>query len=92
MIPRCQTDVSRSTRPKYIKLVCGGFPKLGVPFLGVPNNKDNSRLGSILGSPYFGKLPCVHCIKRIGEARMPKGLVQRVAEKEGPVAGVQLHI
>ena len=34
----------------------GGFPKLGVPF-GGPNDKDYSILGSILGSPYFGKLP-----------------------------------
>ena len=28
----------------------------GYPFKG-PNNKDCSILGSILGSPYFGKLP-----------------------------------
>ena len=34
----------------------GGFPKLGVPFLG-PQNKDYSILGSMLGSPYLGKLP-----------------------------------
>ena len=33
----------------------GGFPKLGVLFRG-PNNKVCSILGSILGSPYFGKL------------------------------------
>ena len=33
----------------------GGFPKLGVPF-GGPNNKDYGILGSILGSPHFGKL------------------------------------
>ena len=33
-----------------------GFPKLGVPF-GGPYNKDYSILGSILGSPYFRKLP-----------------------------------
>ena len=37
----------------------GGFPKLGVPFLGDPHNKDYSILGSILGSPYFGKLPYI---------------------------------
>ena len=37
---------------------CGGFPKLGVPFLGVPIITDYSILGSIFGSPYFGKLPC----------------------------------
>ena len=27
-------------------------------FFGVPNNEDYSILGSILGSPYSGKLPC----------------------------------
>ena len=26
--------------------------------IGGPHNKDCSILGSILGSPYFGKLPC----------------------------------
>ena len=40
----------------------GGFPKLGGgggggTLLGVPHNKDYSILGSILGSPYFEKLP-----------------------------------
>ena len=34
----------------------GGFPKLEVPFEG-PNSKDYSIWRSILGSPYFGKLP-----------------------------------
>ena len=33
----------------------GGFLKLGVPFWG--HNKDYSILGSIAGSPYFGKPP-----------------------------------
>ena len=38
--------------------VYGSVLKLGVPFLfGGPHNKDYSILGSILGSPYFGKLP-----------------------------------
>ena len=37
--------------------VCGGFPKLGVPFWG-PYNENCSILGSILGSLYLGKLPC----------------------------------
>ena len=38
---------------------CGGFPKLGVSFLGVPIKRIivYSILGSILGPPYFGKLP-----------------------------------
>ena len=35
------------------------FPKLGIPFLGVPNSKDYSILGSILGSPNFGKLQVI---------------------------------
>ena len=29
----------------------------GVPFLGGPYDKDDGILGSILGSPYLGKLP-----------------------------------
>ena len=33
-----------------------GFPKLEVPFWGL-YDKDHSIFGSILGSPYFGKLP-----------------------------------
>ena len=35
-----------------------GFPKIRGTILGV-HNKDYSILGSILGSPYFGKLPYV---------------------------------
>ena len=34
---------------------------------GGPNNKDYSILGSILGSPYFGKLPYLAC-KQEGKA------------------------
>ena len=34
----------------------GGFLKSGVPFLGGPYNQDYS-VGSMLGYPYFGKLP-----------------------------------
>ena len=34
----------------------GGFPRLGVPFVG-SLNEDFSCWGSILASPYFGKLP-----------------------------------
>ena len=37
-------------------LVYMGVSKLAVPFWDL-NNKDHSILGSILGSPYFGKLP-----------------------------------
>ena len=35
----------------------GGFPKLGVSFLGGPYNKDYSILWFISGSAYLGKLP-----------------------------------
>ena len=34
----------------------GSFPKLGSLYRG-PNNQDSSIWVSILGSPYFGKLP-----------------------------------
>ena len=40
----------------------GGFPKLGVLF-GDSHNKGYSLLGSILGSPYLGKLPYVPTVK-----------------------------
>ena len=33
------------------------FPKIRGTVLEDPQNKDYSILGSILGSPYFGKLP-----------------------------------
>ena len=33
-----------------------GFPKIRGTFFGGPCNKDYSVLGSILGSPDFGKL------------------------------------
>ena len=36
--------------------IFGGFLQLGVP-LWRPHNKVYNILGSILGSPYFGKLP-----------------------------------
>ena len=35
-----------------------GFPKIAGYVIGGPKNKDHSIWGSILGSPYFGKLPC----------------------------------
>ena len=34
-----------------------GFPKIRGTLLGGPHNKDYSILGSIVGSPDFGKLP-----------------------------------
>ena len=35
----------------------GGFAKIGDTILGGRHKKDYSSLGSILRSPYFGKLP-----------------------------------
>ena len=41
-----------------IKPLCGGFPQIRVFFFwGGAHNKDDSIWGSILGSPYLGKLP-----------------------------------
>ena len=34
-----------------------GFPNIMGTLFGGPHNKDFSILGSILGYPYFGKLP-----------------------------------
>ena len=34
-----------------------GFPRIRGTLFGGPYNKDYSILGSILGSPYFGKVP-----------------------------------
>ena len=34
-----------------------GFPKIRGTLFWNPHNKDYSILGSILGTPYFGKLP-----------------------------------
>ena len=35
------------------------FPEIRGTFWGGPSHKDYGILGSILGSPYFGKLPCL---------------------------------
>ena len=35
-----------------------GGPKIRGPFFGSPDNKDHNMVGSILGHPIFGKLPC----------------------------------
>ena len=42
-----------------VRGVIWGFPKIRVTLLGGPNDKDSSILGSILGSPYFGKSPYI---------------------------------
>ena len=45
----------------FYKYLCGGFPKLGVPFWG-PYTKDYSLWGSMLRCTSFGKLPYNHSI------------------------------
>ena len=51
--------ILHSSEPPCVSTIYGGFPKLGGYPFGSPNNKDYSILGSILGSPNFGKLPYV---------------------------------
>ena len=47
-----------SRKPKTLGLGCiWNFPKIKGTFWGGPYNKGYSILGSILGSPYFGKPP-----------------------------------
>ena len=58
---------------KMIVLYMDVSHNLGYPFER-PYNKDENFLGSILGSPYFGKLlsllpiftPCQDCVKHMG--------------------------
>ena len=40
-----------------VEFLTWGFPKIKGPFLGAPIIRTAIYLGSILGSPYFGKLP-----------------------------------
>ena len=56
-----------------------GFPKILGTFSLGPYNKDYSSLGSILGPPYFGKLP-----DNVLEGGI-KGQMQEHEELLGPV-------
>ena len=47
-----------------------GFPKLGVPPFGGPQNRDCSILGFIFGSRCFGKLPFRGAILQIGHVHV----------------------
>ena len=60
--------------------VYGGFPTLGVPFLGSPYNTDYSILGSILGYPNLGKLPI---------SRQTKRAILRIFDGGDPCYGAQ---
>ena len=44
--------------PRLMELVHVGSSQNWGYLFGGPHNKDYSILGSILGSPYLGKLPC----------------------------------
>ena len=49
-----------------------GFPKIMGTFFWGPQNKDYSIFGTVLESPYFGKLPCLvacFCSLQSGEFR-----------------------
>ena len=48
-----------------------GFPKIRGTFFGGPHNKEYSRLGSLLGFPYFGKDPYTH-LTHYGKTLNPK--------------------
>ena len=45
-------------------------PKIRGTLFGGPNNKDYSILGSILGSPYFGKLPYIPSFRVLGSCKV----------------------
>ena len=49
--------------PSYLNSRIRGYVGVWYHFRG-PNNKDYSILGSMLGSPYFGKLPCNYRVYR----------------------------
>ena len=55
--PKQQSTASVNTPPIVNRALMGVSQNRGNPFFGGPYNKDYSILGSILGSPYFGKLP-----------------------------------
>ena len=58
--PYTHTRTTHSRQAEYrvqgLGFIVEGLPKLGVPF-GGPNKRGCNELGSILGSPYLGKLP-----------------------------------
>ena len=61
----------------------GAYKKLGVPF-GDSHNKDCNILGSILGSPYFGKTT-IWCSVGLAEIYIPKLLMQNDRNLHDPV-------
>ena len=63
-------------RTPNLGLMIWEFPKIRGTMLGSPYNKDYSILGSIMGSPYFGKLPCrAKAVKDSGFKSLPLWLV-----------------
>ena len=67
-------------------LTWGVFPKLGVPFLGGPDNKDSSVWEFILGSPLFwGNYPIALTNIRAGRSSTcsgPDGFLRRYLKNQ----------
>ena len=52
----------------------GGFPNIRGTILGGPDDKVIRILGSILGPPYFGKLPHLHMYRDLSSGHPPRQL------------------
>ena len=68
--------------PDYVWI--GGFPQLGVPFWVVLIIRIYNILGSILGSPYVGKLPL------FGESRT-EAPVQDLQRRTGKLTDIEMQ-
>ena len=50
--------LQKTRKSRFLEARHGRFPKIRCIFLVVrPHNKDHNILGSVLGSPFFGKVP-----------------------------------
>ena len=61
----CKLFLGSSRPPAHFSQTIWGFPKNKGTILGGPLDKDYSILGSMLGSPYLGKLPFGPFISRL---------------------------
>ena len=67
------------------------FPKIRGTLLRGPHNKDYSILGSILGSPYFGKLPYINSVPYKPLQAQPRPIVRAQEKFRGPCLGPMLN-
>ena len=65
-----------------------GVSRVPFNFRG-PNNEDYSILGSILGSPYFGKLPYIY-IYRVGNIVPPTSWLKLSSLKTTQIVEVEV--